>query len=232
MKTTKDKLYFSFIVFLFACVTKAQDYEKRTLTTSPFIGVKVYSGIRLKLIYSDVNKAVIKGPQSDDVSLSMRNKILQIKIPLGSIPDSIPTQIDLYHSRPLNEITASQGAEVTSLEPIRQTSLNLTSRTGGLMDIVVYTDRLDVIANTGGRLELIGAASNFNLKVNTGGSCESEQLQTDQAQAKLIAGGYAYVFVSELIEAQIIGGSVLRVYGNPVKKSFQKKLWGNIYYEK
>ena len=232
MKTIKVKLYFSFIVFLFACVIKAQDYEKRTLTTSPFTGVKVCSGIRLKLIYSDVNKAVVKGPQSDDVSLSMRNNTLQVKIPLGSIPDSIPTQIDLYHSRLLNEITASQGAEVTALEPIHHTSLNLTARTGGVMNVVIYTDRLDVIANTGGRLELTGAVSNFNLKVSTGGSCEAEQLHTNQAQAKLMGGGYAYVLVSELIEAKIIGGSVLRVYGSPTKNKYQKKLWGKIYYEK
>ena len=232
MKTIKVKLYFSFIVFLFASVTKAQDYEKRTLTTSPFTGVKVYSGIRLKLIYSDVNKAVVKGPQSDDVSLSMRNNTLQVKIPLGSISDSIPVQIDLYHSRLLNEITASQGAEVTALEPIHQTSLNLTARTGGVMNVVIHTDRLDVIANTGGRLELTGAVSNFNLKVSTGASCEAEQLHTDQAQAKLMGGGYAYVLVSELIEAKIIGGSVLRVYGSPTKNKYQKKLWGKIYYEK
>ena len=232
MKTTKVKPYFSFIVFLFVCVTKAQDYEKKTLTTSPFIGLKVYSGIQLKLIHSDVNKAVIRGTQSDDVSLSMRNNILQIKIPLGSIPDSIPTQIDLYHSRQLNEITLSQKAEVTSLYPISQTSLNLKARTGGVLDVEIYTDRLDVIANTGGRLVLTGTVSNLNLKVNTGGSFEAEQLQTDQAQAKLIGGGYAYVLAKELIEAQIIGGSVLRVYGNPVKKIHQKKLWGKIYYEK
>ena len=68
--------------------------------------------------------------------------------------------------------------------------------------------------------------------MNTGGSCEADQLQTEQAQAKMMGGGYAYVLVSELIEAQIIGGSVLRVYGSPVKKIFQKKLWGKIYYEK
>ena len=231
MKTIKVKSYFSFIVFLFACATKAQDYEKRTLTTSPFSGVKVYSGIRLKLIYSDVNKAVVKGPQSDDVSLSMQNNTLQVKIPLGSIPDSIPTQIDLYHSRLLNEITASQGAEVTALEPIHHTSLNLTARTGGVMNFVIYTDRLDVTANTGGRLELSGAVSNFNLKVSTGGSCEAEQLHTDQAKAKLMGGGYAYVLVSELIEAKIIGGSVLRVYGSPKKNKYEKKFWGKIYYE-
>ena len=89
---------------------------------------------------SDVNKAVVKGPQSDDVSLSTSNNILQIKIPLGSIPDSIPTQIDLYHSKLLNEITVYQGAEVTSLEPIRQTSLKLTSRTGGVMKVEIYAD--------------------------------------------------------------------------------------------
>ena len=232
MKSIKAKLYSSCIVFLFVCFTKAQDYEKKTLTTSPFIGVRVYSGIQLKLIYSNVNKAVVKGPQSDDVSLSMRNNVLHIKIPLGSIPDSIPTQIYLYHSRLLNEITASQGSEVTSLEPIRQTSLNLNTRTGGVMDIVIYSDRLDVIANTGGRLELTGTVSNFNLKVNTGGSCEADQLQTEQLKAKLVGGGYAHVLVSEQIEAQIIGGSVLRVYGNPLKKTYQKKLWGKIYYEK
>ena len=232
MKNTKVKLYFRSIVFLLTCLTKAQDYEKKILTTSPFVGVKVYSGIQLKLIYSDVNKAVVKGPQSDDVSLSIRNNILHIKTLLGSIPDSIPTQIDLYHSRLLNEITSSQGSEVTSQEPIRQTSLNLTSRSGGVMDVVIYSDRLDVIANSGGRLELTGAVSNLNLKVNTGGSCEADQLQTDQAQAKMIGGGYAYVLVSELIEAQIIGGSVLRVYGRPLKKIYQKKLWGKIYYEK
>ena len=100
------------------------------------------------------------------------------------------------------------------------------------MDVVIYSDRLDVVANTGGRLELTGAVSNLNLKVNTGGSCEAEQLQTVQVQAKLIGGGYAYVLVSELIEAQIIGGSVLRVHGSPVKKIYQKKFWGKIYYEK
>ena len=232
MKIKKVELYFRCIVFLFTSLTKGQDYEKKILTTSPFVGVKVYSGIQLKLIYSDVNKAVVKGPQSDDVSLSMRNNILHIKTLLGSIPDSIPTQIDLYHSRLLNEITSSQGSEVTSLEPIRQTRLNLTSRSGGVVDVVIYSDRLDVTANTGGRLELTGAVSNLNLKVNTGGSFEAEQLQTQQAQAKMIGGGYAYVLVSELIEAQIIGGSVLRVYGSPVKKIFQKKLWGKIYFEK
>ncbi|MDA8948320.1 DUF2807 domain-containing protein [Flavobacteriaceae bacterium] len=231
MKTTKSNVYFGCIFFLLATFITAQDLEKKTLTTSPFIGVKVFSGIKLKLIHSDVNKAVVFGPQSDDVTLSMRNEILQIKIPLGSIPDSNPTHIDLYHSRLLNEVSVSQGAQLLSQEPIRQTSLNLTSSTGGVIDLEVFTERLDIVANTGGRLELDGAVSYLNLKVNTGASCEAEKLQTEQVQAKLIGGGYAYVYVTELIDAQVLAGSVLRVYGEPVKKVYQKKLGGKIHFE-
>ena len=216
--------FFSFLI--------AQDSEKKTLTTSPFIGIKVLSGLEVNLINSDVNKAVVFGPQSDDVILSRKGEVLQIKVTLGSIPDSLPTRVDLYHSKLLNKIIVSQGARLSSKEPLRQTSLSLISNGGAVIDFDIYTSRLDVSANTGGRVELKGKVSNLNLMINTGGSCEAEQLVTEQVKTKMMGGGYAYVFVSELIDAKVIGGSVLRVFGNPLKKIYQQKLGGKIYFEK
>lgn len=213
-------------------LVNAQDNQRRTLTTSPFIGVKVYSGLEVNLIASEVNKAVVYGSQSDDVILGMKNGILQLKIALGSLSDSLPTRVDLYHSKLLNEITATQQAKITSQEPLVQTSLNLKSNTAAVLDLEIYADRLDAVATNGGRIELEGTVSSFNLNVNTGGSCEAEQLQTTQVQTKLIGGGYAYVTVSDLINAEVIAGSVLRVYGDPVKKVYQKKLGGKLYFEK
>jgi hypothetical protein len=213
-------------------LVNAQDNQRRTLTTSPFIGVKVYSGLEVNLIASEVNKAVVYGSQSDDVILGMKNGVLQLKIALGSLSDSLPTRVDLYHSKLLNEITATQQAKITSQVPLVQTSLNLKSSTAAVMDFEIYTDRLDAVATNGGRIELEGTVSSFNLNVNTGGSCEAEQLQTTQVQTKLIGGGYAYVTVSDLINAEVIAGSVLRVYGDPVKKVYQKKLGGKLYFEK
>lgn len=220
-----------FLVVSF-CPVNAQDNQRRTLTTSPFIGVKVYSGLEVNLIASEVNKAVVYGSQSDDVILGMKNGVLQLKIALGSLSDSLPTRVDLYHSKLLNEITATQQAKITSQVPLVQTSLNLKSSTAAVMDFEIYTDRLDAVATNGGRIELEGTVSSFNLNVNTGGSCEAEQLQTTQVQTKLIGGGYAYVTVSDLINAEVIAGSVLRVYGDPVKKVYQKKLGGKLYFEK
>jgi hypothetical protein len=213
-------------------LVNAQDNQRRTLTTSPFIGVKVYSGLEVNLIASEVNKAVVYGSQSDDVILGMKNGVLQLKIALGSLSDSLPTRVDLYHSKLLNEITATQQAKITSQVPLVQTSLNLKSNTAAVIDFEIYADRLDAVATNGGRIELEGTVSSFNLNVNTGGSCEAEQLQTTQVQTKLIGGGYAYVSVSDLINAEVIAGSVLRVYGDPVKKVYQKKLGGKLYFEK
>jgi hypothetical protein len=213
-------------------LVNAQDNQRRTLTTSPFIGVKVYSGLEVNLIASDVNKAVVYGSQSDDVILGMKNGVLQLKIALGSLSDSLPTRVDLYHSKLLNEITATQQAKITSQVPLVQTSLNLKSNTAAVIDFEIYADRLDAVATNGGRIELEGTVSSFNLNVNTGGSCEAEQLQKTQVQTKLIGGGYAYVTVSDLINADVIAGSVLRVYGDPVKKVYQKKLGGKLYFEK
>ena len=213
-------------------LVNAQDNQRRTLTTSPFIGVKVYSGLEVNLIASEVNKAVVYGSQSDDVILGMKNGVLQLKIALGSISDSLPTRVDLYHSKLLNEITATQQAKITSQIPLVQTSLNLKSNTAAVIDLEIYADRLDAAATNGGRIELEGTVSSLNLNVNTGGSCEAEQLQTTQVQTKLIGGGYAYVTVSDLINAEVIAGSVLRVYGDPVKKVYQKKLGGKLYFEK
>ena len=226
------KIILTLFLVVSVYLVNAQDNQRRTLTTSPFIGVKVYSGLEVNLIASEVNKAVVYGSQSDDVILGMKNGVLQLKIALGSLSDSLPTRVDLYHSKLLNEITATQQAKITSQVPLVQTSLNLKSSTAAVMDFEIYTDRLDAVATNGGRIELEGTVSSFNLNVNTGGSCEAEQLQTAQVQTKLIGGGYAYVTVSDLINAEVIAGSVLRVYGDPVKEVYQKKLGGKLYFEK
>ena len=226
------KIILTLFLVVSVYLVNAQDNQRRTLTTSPFIGVKVYSGLEVNLIASEVNKAVVYGSQSDDVILGMKNGVLQLKIALGTLSDSLPTRVDLYHSKLLNEITATQRAKITSQVPLIQTSLNLKSSTAAVMDFEIYTYRLDAVATNGGRIELEGTVSSFNLNVNTGGSCEAEQLQTTQVQTKLIGGGYAYVTVSDLINAEVIAGSVLRVYGDPVKKVYQKKLGGKLYFEK
>ena len=222
--------FFIFFFFVFLTV-QGQDKEKKTLTTRSFTGLKVYSGLHLNLIPSDVNKAVVSGPQSDDVVLTIKKNTLNVKLAIGSLEGSEPTTINLYHSKNLHKIQAFNESIIQAEDQIQQTSILLESKTNAFINLDVITDRLDVIASTGGRINLRGATTALNLKVNLGGSCEAEELLTSQITAKLIGGGYAYVSVSELIDANVAGGSVLRVFGNPKKRIYQEKLGGKLFFE-
>ena len=224
------KLTSLFIIIMITSHAIAQDKEKVTLTMGPFYSLKIYSKLHVNLIYSDVNKAVAYGDNAHDVIVSLNNNTLKIKLTTSSILDLGTTYVDLYHSNPLDQIIAHQGVKLTSDKIIEQTSIKIESKGGSEIDFKVKTDRLDGVVNTGGKIFLRGHTTNYDLTINTGGICESEEMMTEQAKIKIVAGGFAYINVSQLLDASITGGGVLRVYGNPIKQITETKLGGKIYF--
>lgn len=220
-----------FLLFIFVYLNAfSQDIERRTLTMGPFYGVKVFSKLDIKLIPSEVNKAIIYGDHKDEVILSLKNKMIKIKLASKSVLNLGYTYIELYHSEPLDRIVAHQGVTLTT-EAIEQTSLKVEAKSGAIITLEANVDRLDAVSNSAGRIHLKGQATNFNLSLSTSGSCEAEELLTEQSQVKSYAGGYAHINVSELVDAKIIGGGVLRVYGSPKKQVTQTNLGGKIIIE-
>ena len=225
---THKALLFFFFSSLFFFYSFSQDLEQRNLAMGPFFSLSVYSGLDIKLIKSDVNKAVVFGDHKDDVILTLKRNTLKIKLSTKSILDPGYTYVELYHSKPLDKIIAHQGSFITSEEPIKQTSLKLVAKTGAEIKAITFTERLDINTNTGGRVGVKGSVVNLNLKVSSGGTCDAEKLISEQSEIRLIAAGYAHITATELIDAKVFGGGVLRVYGRPVKQITQTKFWGKI----
>ena len=219
-------LFFFFSTFFFNSFS--QDLEQRNLAMGPFFSLSVYSGLDVKLIKSDVNKAVVFGDHKDDVILTLKSNTLNIKLSTKSFLDPGYTYVELYHSKPLDKITAHQGSSIASEGPIKQTSLKLVARTGAEIKVTTFTERLDVNTNTGGRMSLKGSAVNLNLFLSTGGTCDAIKLVSEQSEIRMMAAGYAHITATELIDAKVFGGGVLRVYGRPVKQISQTKLGGKI----
>ena len=222
------KTFFFFFVSLFFFYSFSQDLEQRVLTMGPFFSLSVYSGLDIKLIKSDVNKAVVFGDHKDDLILTLKRNTLKIKLATKSFLDPGYTYVELYHSKPLDKITAHQGSSIVSEEPIKQTNLRLVVKTGAEIKVTTFTECLDVNTNTGGRVGLKGSVVSLNLIVSSGGTCDAEKLISQQSEIRLIAAGYAHITATELIDAKVFGGGVLRVYGRPVKQTTQTKLGGKI----
>jgi hypothetical protein len=222
------KTFFFFFVSLFFFYSFSQDLERRVLTMGPFFSLSVYSGLDIKLIKSDVNKAVVFGDHKDDLILTLKRNTLKIKLSTKSLLDPGYTYVELYHSKPLDKITAHQGSSIVSEEPIKQTNLRLVVKTGAEIKVTTFTECLDVNTNTGGRVGLKGSVVSLNLIVSSGGTCDAEKLISQQSEIRLMAAGYAHITATELIDAKVFGGGVLRVYGRPVKQTTQTKLGGKI----
>lgn len=187
----KQTSFFLLFIFIFLNAF-SQDIERRTLTMGPFYGVKVFSKLDIKLIPSEVNKAIIYGDHKDEVILSLKNKMIKIKLASKSVLNLGYTYIELYHSEPLDRIVAHQGVTLTT-EAIEQTSLKVEAKSGAIITLEANVDRLDAVSNSAGRIHLKGQATNFNLSLSTSGSCEAEELLTEQSQVKSYAGGYAHI---------------------------------------
>ena len=110
----KQTSFFLLFIFIFLNAF-SQDIERRTLTMGPFYGVKVFSKLDIKLIPSEVNKAIIYGDHKDEVILSLKNKMIKIKLASKSVLNLGYTYIELYHSEPLDRIVAHQGQHLICL---------------------------------------------------------------------------------------------------------------------
>ncbi len=219
------------IIFFQTSLLYSQEQEKKNLTMSSFSGIKVYSNIDVNLISSDVNKAIIYGHNSEYVVLSSKDKILKIRVSGGNILTPGRTKIDLYYSSPLGFIGAYQGSKINSHFPIKKTSLSIESKGGSSINIEVFCERLYTKVSFGGKAFIKGKAVNHELFFGYSGICESEKLITQQTKCKSNGGGYAYVFATKLLEAELYGG-LLRVSGRPKKIMKTERLGAKITIEK
>ena len=221
-----------FLVFLFLITElTAQKKDIKKLTIGPFFGLKVYSGLEVRLISSNINKAIIYGKNSDNVIVTLHKDILKIKLSVLSALKPGSTYIDLYHSNHLNKIKVHQGSKLSADKVLKQKQLELEATTGATIMLDAITERTKVIVSTGGLTYLKGETSFFDLKGNTGGICEAENFKAIQVNTKMIAAGYSYVSSSNRLDAKVIAGGVLRVFGNPIKQITYEMLGGKIYIE-
>ena len=207
--------------------TKRSERTK-TITVGPFTGIKLFSGIQVKLIPSMENKLVLSGENFETVVTTLKNDVLRIKHSLGQIFNPKNTYIEVYFSTPLDLIHAYQGSIVESQAVLKATKIELKAREWSAIDLHIKSEKISSSVNSGSTLSLRGVAVNHELKILGGGICESETLLTEQTTVKVTAGGVAYIHASDLLEATVNVGGTVRIHGRPIKLIKRKRIGGTI----
>ncbi len=220
------KKLFILSVFLLSCSLIAQ--KTKEVAISPFLGVKVYSGIHVKLIPSDTNKMLISGENIETVVFTLKKDILKIRHSIDQLLNPSNTYVELYFTEDLDALHSYQGSTIESTAEIETTSIIIKAHEGSKQTLNITAEKIDSRVKSGGLLNIQGKATSHRLSILGGGICEGENLITEQTTVKVTAGGVAYINATALLEATVSVGGTVRIHGKPTKLIRKKVIGGTI----
>lgn len=214
------------IALMIASFSVAQDGVEYPV--DEFSELKVFDGISVKLIPGNENKVVVKGEDAASVSVRWVRGKLKIRMDIDRIFSGYATFAEVYYSNPLSVLDVNENALITSDEVIDQVDLELRAQEAGEIDLKVALKRLRVKAVTGATVAVEGSAKNQVVDVNTGGGYEAGNLETEQTEVEVNAGGFADIRASEYVDATVRAGGNINIYGKPRVIDRTKFLGGTI----
>ena len=201
------------ITFLvLSAVLTAQNPKEKGV--GDFSEVKVFDLIEVNLIKSNTNKVEITGDDIDDVEVINKNGTLKIRMKLDKIFNGDKTFVAVYYTK-LNIIDGNEGAFISSNELITQDYIELRAQEGARLKIGLDVDNVEIRAVTGGIIETRGKANSQDITLNTGGIYEGKSFETKSTSVSIKAAGEADVYASQSVDAKVLAGGDVFVYGNP-----------------
>jgi hypothetical protein len=201
-----------------------------TKNLGDFDKVKVFDKLSITLIHASENKIVIKGSRESEVEVVNKNGELKLRMPFPKLLSGDDVSIQLYYKR-IESIDVSEGSIVSSKETFKQTTIDLNSKEGGEINVILDVDNAKVRAVSGGTIKISGEAKNQVASLGSGGILRAKGLHTSQTTISVSAGGNAEIHATTLVDAKVNAGGYIYIYGKP-KQINQKTVLGGRIEEK
>lgn len=205
-------------------------YSQNSIVTNlgDFTSLKVFSGLKVELIRSDVSKIVVSGKKADQVSIKNKNGLLKLSLKFtdGFTYDDV--KIELFYSAPIAILDANEGSYIISEEKVQQQHLEVKVQEGAHINLPVEIKYLTVKTVSGGVVDLFGSAQNQTVDANTGGLYHGYDLIAIQTTTTSASGAVVKVNVVEMLDAKVNLGGTIFYKGNPEELKTKKVMGGKI----
>ena len=219
------RTFFTIVLVLVASVTIAQNPKERQV--GDFNEVKVFDLIAVNLVKSNEAKVEITGDDIDDVIVINKDGKLKIRMKTDKSFNGDRTFVTV-HYKALEVIDGNEGAFITANELIEQNQIELRAQEGAHLKIGLDVDQVAIKAVSGGIIETRGKAISQDITLNTGGVYEGKAFETKNTSVNIKAAGEADVNASKTVDARVIAGGDIYIYGNPQSVKEKTTLGGRI----
>ncbi len=214
------------LILLFTIITQI-NFGQTFKELADFNKLKTFDGITLKLIQSEENKILIPVDYQDKIEIITINEELKIRMKIENTFKGKDVYIELYFKN-LDFIDTSEGSYIFNDKPLKQKHIDLNTKEGAKINLILETESLTSRAVSGAILDLSGVSKSNICNLGTGANLEAKNLKTEQTNILITTGAEATIFVSEFLDTNIKTGGKLYVYGNP-KKVNKKNFLGGIF---
>ncbi|WP_298893659.1 head GIN domain-containing protein [uncultured Psychroserpens sp.] len=219
------KTFLTLTLALFTSLLIAQNPKERAV--GDFNEVKVYDLITVNLVKSDESKVEITGDDIEDVVVINKDGKLKIRMKTDKSFNGDRTFVSVHYTT-LDVIDGNEGAFITSNELIKQSQIELKAQEGAHLKIGLDVDQVDIKAVSGGIVETRGKAISQAITLNTGGVYEGKAFETKNTSVNIKAAGEADINASKTVDARVIAGGDVYIYGNPQNIKEKTTLGGRI----
>ena len=194
-----------------------------------FHKLQTYDLLKVNLIKSNENKAVISGKHTGNVVIKNKNGELKVRMGVEKRLSGSETKVDLYYKN-IYRIEAKEGSFVFSKDTIIEPSLFIKSESGARVSLKVNTSDLVSRALSGGKTTLTGTARHNKIDAYTGGWVNVKNLTTQTTKVFIKAGGVVDVYATALLELDLKAGGEANVYHKTSKIVEKITLGGVVNY--
>lgn len=190
-----------------------------------FTKVTAFDKIDVNLVAASENKVVLTGANSKEVELVNKNGELKIRMPLIKILSGYSVSATVYYKK-IEAVEANEGSRITSKDTISALNFNIICKEGSEIKLTnLQADRLQIRVSQGSVVTVIGTVKNQDVLSNSGGKYDGQDCKTQQTEVTVNAGGMAYVYATDLVNAKTRAGGEITIYGKP-KQIIEKSVAG------
>ena len=190
-----------------------------------FTKVTAFDKIDVNLVAASENKVVLTGANSKEVELVNKNGELKIRMPLIKILSGYSVSATVYYKK-IEAVEANEGSRITSKDTISALNFDVICKEGSEIKLTnLQADRLQIRVSQGSVVTVIGTVKNQDVLSNSGGKYDGQDCKTQQTEVTVNAGGMAYVYATDLVNAKTIAGGEITIYGKP-KQIIEKSVAG------
>ncbi|MGB1993005.1 MAG: GIN domain-containing protein [Flavobacteriaceae bacterium] len=216
------------ITFIFCCLYV--NGQKKSI--GDFSELIIRDGLHVTLIKSETNEVMITSENEQGVTLTNKDGQLKISMKPVEALKGIDGNIELFYTGRINKIDVSRGAYLSTLDTIVTQSLDVISRKGGEIELLLYAKSAKYAAKTGGKIIVKGQVDQQHIHISSGGVVNAEHTLSKDTAAKILFGGSCDIQATSFFNLTTRFGGVARVHGNPLKTVHNKMLGGSIIFSK